>query len=83
MVVTRGETATVIAVTVPDYPCSINYTTPSGKTSEADGLEKKRADSAGQVSWTWLIQPDTPVGHGRVAVACKGSPSAEVRIVIK
>ena len=65
-----GQTARVSAKTTPNIICSIAYTTPEGNDSRAQGLDEKRADSSGNVSWSWMIGTHTKPGTGTVTVTC-------------
>lgn len=67
--------------TSPGTLCSIVYTHPSGQVSTAQGLEAKTADPDGNVSWSWLINPTTQLGSGKVSVTC-GSEQASAPIII-
>jgi hypothetical protein len=77
-----GHHASVTVQATPNAECSIVYTTPSGRTSKAAGLEPKTADIDGKVSWIWLIGGRTAPGTGHVTVTCNGD-SAETDITIQ
>lgn len=65
--VPQGSLATVRAKTAPGADCFIVVTYKSGK-STAKGLEAKKADSAGNVSWTWKVGPKTSHGPHPISV---------------
>lgn len=65
--VPQGSLATVRAKTAPGADCSIVVMYKSGK-STAEGLEAKKADSAGNVSWTWKVGPNTSLGSHPISV---------------
>jgi hypothetical protein len=68
----RGSKASLSAKTSPNIGCNLDYYTPSGYRSAANGLGKKTTDGSGNVSWTWTIGTDTNPGTGYVAVTCNG-----------
>ena len=51
----RNENATVSIEGTPDVEYTIKVKYPSGTISTAEGLEKKTADSNGDISWMWHI----------------------------
>ncbi len=72
--ITRGSYATLTAQTLPNADCSITVYYKSGP-SKAQGLHSKKADSLGDVSWTWKVGIRTTPGSWRIAVT--GSLSGE------
>jgi hypothetical protein len=68
-----GQRASVTVSTAPGAQCSLDYQTPAGTSSTAQGLGPKSADATGMVSWTWLIGGNTRPGTGSVSVACGGT----------
>ena len=71
-----GGNASVTVQTAPEAKCFITYTTPSGTTSKAEGLDEKVADSNGFVTWEWKIGPSTKQGKGDVTVTCNSAKAA-------
>jgi hypothetical protein len=68
-----GGTASVTVKTSPAAFCAIDYFGPNGRDRfEFGALHVKQADSSGNVSWSWLIAPNTPAGNGSVTVNCEG-----------
>lgn len=67
-----GSRATATAQAWPGASCSIEYITPAGRRSTAQGLEPKVAGPDGTVTWTWNIGPGTTPGTGSVTVTCDG-----------
>ncbi len=65
--VSPGYYATLEARTVPNTICGIDVYYASGK-SEAQGLYAQRADSEGNVSWTWKVGTRTTPGWWRIVV---------------
>jgi len=63
----RGYNATLTAQTLPDADCSITVYYKSGP-SRAQGLYPKKADSNGNVSWTWKVGTTTTPGSWRIVV---------------
>ena len=55
------------AQTLPGADCSIDVEYSSGQ-SEAKGLEPKKADSQGNVSWTWKVGAQTGAGKYKIFV---------------
>jgi hypothetical protein len=68
-----GGTARTTISTTPRAHCTIEYLTPTGAASSAEGLTAKTADEQGSVSWSWQIEADTPRGVGIVTVRCDGA----------
>jgi len=50
--------------------CSLRVVLPSGSMSQSHGLGAARANSAGNVNWTWEIGPNTDPGTARATVTC-------------
>ena len=74
--VPRGSSATLTAKTAPGADCSIDVEYSSGP-STAQGLGPKKANSAGNVSWTWKVGSRTASGTYTITVtASKGGQSA-------
>ena len=65
-----GGRARVTVQGIPRALCGIRYFHPSGKASLASGLEPKKAEPDGTVSWGWIISTDTRAGTGSVTVTC-------------
>ena len=69
-------TASVMVQTKPGASCTIQYKTPAGSISTAQGLVNKTANSNGTVSWSWKIGSSTRPGKGTVQVTCEGQSSS-------
>ena len=76
-----GGDAYVEAKVTPGTVCDLDYETPSGTESEAEGLDEKTADANGDIRWDWSISPGTDPGEGEVTVTC-GDVSESVSITI-
>ena len=76
-----GGDAYVEAKVTPGAVCDLDYTTPSGTASEAEGLDEKTADANGDLRWDWRISPGTDPGRGDILVTC-GDASKSVNITI-
>jgi hypothetical protein len=50
--------------------CSLRVVLPSGYVSQSHGLGSARANSAGNVIWTWEIGPSTGPGTAHATVTC-------------
>lgn len=50
--------------------CSLRVVLPSGYVSQSHGLGSARANSAGNVNWTWEIGPSTGPGTAHASVTC-------------
>jgi hypothetical protein len=68
--VDAGAYASLLARTSPHATCNVSVTLPSGRQSESPGLAPRRADSLGQVKWTWLTGTRTKPGTATAAVVC-------------
>ncbi|MGD9094191.1 MAG: hypothetical protein PVF74_15190 [Anaerolineales bacterium] len=66
--VERGEVASVTIQTAPEKICTLNYYTPKGELSDAQGLGRKTSDIFGICSWAWRISPGATVGDGMVEI---------------
>lgn len=71
--VSRGQSVLVTARTTVAAECSVLVSDPSGPVASA-GLVSKYADGSGNVSWSWTVAPDAPLGSWAVDVVC-GTPS--------
>jgi len=67
-----GDNATTNVTTTAGANCVITVAYKSGPSAAA-GLGAKNADSAGAVSWTWIVDKGTPAGKYPVVVACSQS----------
>jgi micrococcal nuclease len=67
--VAQGATATVSIDTVKGASCDIDVQYSSG-SSKAKGLETKRADANGRVTWKWNVGSNTTMGKWPVTIAC-------------
>ena len=63
---------TVSAEASPGMSCKLNYITPAGTISEANGLGHTIANANGVCSWTWIIGESKKKGSGRVIVTING-----------
>ena len=59
-----GGDAYVEAKVTPGAISDLDYFTPSGTESEAEGLDEKTADASGDIRWDWSIGPSTDPGEG-------------------
>ncbi|WP_442601203.1 hypothetical protein [Paenibacillus sp. KN14-4R] len=71
----RNSTATLKAKVAPNATASIVVHYKSG-ASKAAGLESKKADSNGNVSWFWHVGGNTTLGNWKITVS-SGNSSAE------
>lgn len=72
--VARNSTETVTAKVSPNSMAYISVHYKSGD-SKAKGLEPKRSDSYGNVSWSWHVGGNTTLGVVTVTVSCHGYSS--------
>ena len=70
-----GTEASLIARTTPNAMCSLTVILPSGDASRSSGLVPRRANTSGQVEWTWRTGGRTTPGRAIARVVC-GSISA-------
>jgi LysM repeat protein len=61
--------------------CSPTHFLPAGGVSGADGLGPRLTDSGGNVSWTFKIPENTPVGEGSIRIICAGNVVAAPLVV--
>ena len=64
-----GQATSLIVKTSPNTGCSIQVVYKSGP-SKAQGLVPKTSDSAGNVSWTWIVGSRTTPGQWPIYVSC-------------
>jgi len=67
--VSPGHTTSIVIETAPHASCQISVQYKSGP-SKAKGLVPKRADSEGQVNWTWWVGARTTRGVWPITVTC-------------
>lgn len=70
-VIQRGDCAFVTVKARPDCLCDIAVHLSSG-VSRAKGLEPKRSDENGMVSWTWTVGTQAKPGQYRITVTGGG-----------
>jgi ribosomal protein L40E len=83
--VASNATVTLVVVTSPGATCDVKVKYHSGKLSLAPGLAKKQvADSAGIVSWTWIVESGTEAGNATATVTCKlkGNSSSKSKVFV-
>ncbi len=68
----RNSTATLKAKVAPGATASIVVHYKSGPSTAA-GLEPKKADSNGNVSWSWHVGGNTTLGNWGITVSSEGS----------
>lgn len=68
----RGSKASLTAHTSPNIGCNLEYWTPSGTRSVAQGLGQQTSDANGNLAWSWTIGTNTNPGTGYVSVTCNG-----------
>jgi hypothetical protein len=79
--VTKGRPASLDVEFSPSIRCSASLTS-GGKAIAATGLETKKTDSKGLVSWVWTVDPSTTADSGTLTVACERW-STQVHVLIK
>lgn len=67
-----GGQASATVRTRPGARCTIEYLTPRGTRSTANGLVEQSSDANGVARWIWVIGSSTAPGSGSVAVTCDG-----------
>jgi hypothetical protein len=78
--VNRGNPACITIQTLPYAKCSITVTLPSGKTSEASGLQEKQADERGIINWVWLVRGNTSPGTATARIV--SSTARETHVLL-
>ncbi|SHI74505.1 Endonuclease YncB, thermonuclease family [Geosporobacter subterraneus DSM 17957] len=78
--VKAGENATASIQGTPgkEYTISVYY---SSGASKASGLEPKKADANGNVSWTWKVGPSTKPGQYKVVI--EGDKKIELTLEVE
>jgi hypothetical protein len=64
-----GQPATLRVRSEANIRCSIVVIDPSGQSS-VQALDPKTTDAAGDVEWTWLVDPSTAPGQWPITVTC-------------
>jgi hypothetical protein len=77
----RGQELTLRVRAGASQGCSPTHLLPNGRVSGASGLGPKLADAGGNVSWTFVIPDNTPVGEGSIRVICAGNVVAAPLVV--
>ena len=79
--VNRGQEVVLRVRAGANQGCSPTHLLPNGGVSGADGLGPRLTDSGGNVSWTFTIPGNTPVGEGSIRVICAGNVVAAPLVV--
>lgn len=79
--VARGREVVLRVRAATNQGCSPTHLLPNGGVSGAEGLGPKLTDSGGNVTWSFIIPPNTPVGEGSVRVICAGNVVAAPLVV--
>jgi hypothetical protein len=77
----RNDTVTLKVRANSNQGCSPTHLLPNGGVSGADGLGPRLTDSGGNVSWTFTIPDNTPLGEGSIRVICAGNVIAAPLVV--
>jgi hypothetical protein len=77
----RNQEVTLRVRAGANQGCSPTHFLATGGVSGADGLGPRLTDSGGNVSWTFKIPDNTPVGEGSVRVICAGNVVAAPLVV--
>ncbi|NRD79794.1 hypothetical protein HPT25_20880 [Bacillus sp. BRMEA1] len=77
----RNSTETLTAKVAPNSTAYIAVHYKSGD-SKAKGLEPKRSNSSGMVSWSWHVGGNTTLGMVTVTVTCQGhSANTQFKVI--
>lgn len=76
-----GGVAQAEANVTPGAVCDLDYRTPAGTESEAEGLSEQTAGADGKLRWEWRISPNTETGSAEVTLTC-GDASETLVITI-
>lgn len=69
-----GKSVTLTARTSPEVDCTIKILYgPERKRVTSAGLEPRKSDAEGMVTWKWIVQPNMPAGKWPTTVTC-GDP---------
>jgi hypothetical protein len=77
----RNQEVTLRVRAGANQGCSPTHFLATGGVSGADGLGPRLTDSGGNVSWTFKIPENTPVGEGSIRVICAGNVVAAPLVV--
>jgi hypothetical protein len=77
----RNQEVTLRVRAAASQGCSPTYLLPNGGVSGADGLGPRLTDSSGNVTWTFTIPGNTPVGEGVIRIICAGNVVAAPLVV--
>jgi len=75
--VQRGRSASLTLWTTPGCTWYLQYITPAGNVSKAQGLGAKTANQKGEITWTWLISGNTTPGMGKLRLYPGDAPNGE------
>jgi LysM repeat protein len=77
----RNQEVTLRVRAGANQGCSPTHFLATGGVSGADGLGPRLTDSSGNVSWTFKIPDNTPLGEGSIRVICAGNVIAAPLVV--
>ena len=66
-----------------DEVYSIEITSPSGSLLTATGLEDKKADENGLAEWSYVVDPRTRIGKGKITVTNSKQNSKNIPYYVK
>jgi hypothetical protein len=79
--VARGQEVVLRVRALSNQGCSPTHLLPTGGVSGADGLGPKLTDSGGNVTWSFIMPANTPLGEGSIRVICAGNVVAAPLVV--
>jgi hypothetical protein len=66
--VQQGSDAEVTINIEPNVECKITVYLPSGRPSNAEGLEPKYSDQNGNCTWSWHVSSNIDPGDGKIVI---------------
>jgi hypothetical protein len=78
----HGAYATLTVAVKPARSCSIVVYYKSGP-SHARGLDAKRPNAAGRVTWSWKVGTNTTPGRWRIVVSCGAAGTLDTSFVVR
>jgi hypothetical protein len=74
-----GQNTSMSVKTLPNSVCTISFTY-SNIVSKDSGLVQKNADDYGNVTWSWTISGDVPVGKWPAKATCSYNKKSAIVI---
>ncbi len=79
----KNKKTTIKVLGDPGETYTIEITSPSGSLLTATGLEEKKANDKGLVEWSYIVDPRTRIGKGKITVTNSKQNSKNIPYYVK